>query len=212
MYNFNYLLKNDSLKVKKEVTELLHLVQKEISNFSFDFMFVNASKYNIFLQESRNKRPISVYVNLLIEDKETNFLAKTIKTDLIEAINKVLYKNKFSYKETSDDVNSIRVISKDASGKRIAKSLNIRLIKKVEGQDMFIKYNVTKYNYSYNPYNDKTENIEKCITYLRNNMLWDDARALFLEKLNQANRKEDTMSEIFINTLNIFKHESGIFI
>jgi len=212
MYNFKYLLKQEVLYKKKEITDILRLVQKEINEFSFEFSFENASKYNLFLDESRNKRPLDVCLLLRIVEKNSNFLAKEIKSTLMDKIKIVLKRNRFSYKDVIDDATTIRIISRDSSGKRIASSVNISVVKTVEGKDMYIKYNLAKFNYTYNNYIDNSLKIEKVVTYLRNNMLWDEARELFLEKLNQGNRKEDTFQNIFISTLNVFKGESGILI
>lgn len=212
MYDFDYLVKKDSVNVKREVTNLLLEVQKELTEFNFDFSFSNLSKYNLYLEEFRFKRPIDIYVNIKVELHDINLTAKAVKTKIIDKIDEILAKNKYSYSEVSDEKDIIRIVGRNENKKKLVKSLNLKVLKNVDGNLMFIKYNPLKYNYTYSLYNDRSLLIEKSVTWLRNNMMWDEARDILQGKANNGNRKEDRIENMFIETLNMFKNESDIFI
>ena len=80
MYHFEYVSRNKRKPVKKELIEIINLVQDEVrKNFTFRFDFVGSDPLNLVTCDFSSNVGFDFDVNIRVNDDEENYSAEEIK-------------------------------------------------------------------------------------------------------------------------------------
>lgn len=92
MYHFQYVSKKEIAPLKKQLIELIGLVQDEIRDcFTFQYVFIGSVKRNMVTRDIKSNIGFDFDVNIMVHDDDQDYSAKEIKQILMKAFNKYVY-------------------------------------------------------------------------------------------------------------------------
>ena len=85
MSNFKYVPKKEYLPVKKELINLINLVQNEVREyFTFSFEFIGSASRNMITRDESSNVGYDFDVNIMVNDNDNVYSAKEIKQILMK--------------------------------------------------------------------------------------------------------------------------------
>lgn len=211
MYHFQYVSKNEIAPIKKQVLELIGLVQNEIRDrFTFQYEFVGSVKRNMVTYDVKSNTGFDFDVNIMVNDDEEDYTAKEIKQILMKAFNKYAHRYHYDFCEDSTRVFTIKV--KDRRNYRILYSCDFAIVNNYgDGQQEYIRFNKKSNQYSWveqpNGFYLLSEKVEFC----KQNLLWKEVRELYLEKKNSNIDKHKKSRSIFADAIHQVCQKNGYF-
>ena len=153
MYHFQFVSKKQCAPVKNDLITIITEVQNLLrEDFTFRFDFVGSDKYDMVTYDPKTNIGFDFDVNIEVNDDENNFTAKEIKTKIISALNKVVYRYGYDYAEDSTRVITIKC--KDRQNSRILHSCDFAIVNNyvdAKGYDRqeYIRFNKKQNTYSW---------------------------------------------------------------
>lgn len=204
MSNFKYVPKREVVEVKKEIIELINLVQNEVRDqFTFRYDFIGSSQLNCVTCDYSSNVGFDLDVNLRVNDDEGNFSAEEIKRILINGFNKYNHLFKFDYCEDSSRVITIKV--KDRNNSKILHSCDFAVVYDCsDGRQQYIRFNKNQNSYVWEYQPKGSYQLDERIAWIKKNNLWNVFLELYLEKknLNQdPNKKSRSLRAEAVNEI-----------
>ncbi len=210
MPNFEYVSKNEYLPNKKQIIELINLVQDEVRNeFTFRYDFIGSVERNMVTRAINSSVGYDFDVNLRVNDEEENYNAYEIKKIIMNGFNK--YNHLFSYDYCEDSKRVITIKIKDKKNSRILHSCDFAVVHDCEdGRQQYIRFNKNHQSYcwEYQPKGFYQQN--ERVAALKNEGLWTDVRNVYLEKKNYNTDLNKKSRSIYAETINeLYKQNFG---
>lgn len=153
MSDFEYVTRKEYLPVKKELIELINLVQDEVRDyFTFRFDFIGSASRNMITRDNDSNVGYDFDVNIEVNDVDNNYSAKELKTKIMQGFNK--HKNKFNYDYCEDSKRVITIKVKDKRNSRILHSCDFAIVNNyvdLEGYDhqQYVHFNKKQNTYEW---------------------------------------------------------------
>ena len=206
MKDFVYVTKKEKQKVKKELIDLINLVQDEVRKyFTFSYEFIGSDSRNMITYDRKSNIGYDFDVNIRVNDDDDEYEAKDIRKILKNGFDKYSHLFQYDYCEDSTRVLTIKV--KDRKNSRILHSCDFAVVYDCdEGRQQYIRFNKNQnsYYWEYQPkgYYQLPERIEWC----KQNNLWGDGtggvRDRYIEKKNNNTDPNKKSRSIFAETVN----------
>lgn len=205
MYHFEYVSKNEVKVFKKSIIEIIHEVQDLVrDDFTFNFTFVGSCSRNMVTCDYSSNIGFDLDVNIEVNDDLEEYEPYEIRKILVNAFNKVRIKHGYYPCKESTRVFTIRYV--DRINSRIINSCDFAIVYNYTDnsgreRQQYIRYNKTNNSYTWelqgSPYY-----LDKKITYLKRNDLWEDVQDYYIEKKNSNNNPDKHSRSIFAETIN----------
>ncbi len=201
MTNFQYVKKSMYSNTKKDLEMLIHHIQNEVRDqFTFSYNFVGSVKRNMVTMDFDSNIGFDFDVNIHVNDDYEDFSPKEIKSILKQAFDK--FNNQFGYDYCEDSTRVLTIKVKDKKNSRILHSADFAIVYDCNNnQQQYIHFNkkVNRYTWEYQP--KSNFNLEKRISLIKKNHLWEQVRELYLYKKNNNFMHKKSRS-LFSETIN----------
>lgn len=202
MNNFVYITREGATIVKKELIELINLVQDEVrEHFTFRYDFIGSASRNMITCDFKTNVGYDFDVNIRVNDKDEDYSAYEIRNILREAFNKFAYIYDYDYPEDGQRVMTIKV--KDTENSRIIHSCDFAVVHDTsDGRQQYIRYNKkdNSYYWEYQPKGFYL--IDEKIEIIKKSGKWNDLRDLYLDKKNSNTNKDKKSRSLFAESVN----------
>lgn len=210
MYHFNYVSPKEVTSKKKELMELIHLVQNEVRDvFTFQYEFVGSVKRNMVTCDKQSNTGYDFDVNISVNDKGKNYTPKEIKHVLMNAFNKFARRYHYDFCEDSTRVFTIKV--KDTKNSRIIHSCDFAIVKNYgNSQQKYVRFDKNSNSYTWEEQPKEFYLLPEKIEFCKENNLWQEVRELYLHKKN-TNIDKKTSRSIFADTIHQVCQQNGYY-
>lgn len=211
MYHFQYVAKKELKPAKKQLMELIHKVQDEVrDNFTFQYEFVGSVQRNMVTWDVKSNVGFDFDVNIRVNDDDEEFEAKDIKKILVRAFNNHAWKYGYDSCEDSTRVFTIKV--KDRKNSRIRYSCDFAIVNDYgNNQQEYIRYNKKRNNYTWEEQTKGFYCLPEKIKFCKDNQLWQEVRAIYLDKKNYNTDSNKKSRSIFAETIHEVCHRNGFY-
>lgn len=211
MYTFEYVTKSKTKPVKRDIIELISLVQNEVTNkFSFQFRFIGSESRNMVTWNPRSNIGFDFDVNIYVNDDEENYTAKEIKNILMCAFNKYAWQYGYDFCENSTRVFTIKV--KDKANSRILHSCDFAVVYDcADGRQQYIRFHKPSGYYSWEYQPKGFYRLPEKIAFCKKNGLWQEVRELYLQKKSENKDLNKKSRNIFAETVHQICQVNGFY-
>lgn len=211
MYHFQYVSKKEIAPVKKQVIELIGLVQDDVrEQFTFQYEFIGSVQRNMVTYDVKSNIGFDFDINIMVNDDNEDYSAKEIKQILMRAFNKYARKYRYDFCEDSTRVFTVKV--KDRKNSRILHSCDFAIVNNYgDGQQEYIRFNKKSNMYNWVEQSDGFYLLPKKIEFCKENSLWTEVRDTYIEKKNRNTDKHKKSRSIFADTIHQVCQQNGYF-
>lgn len=205
MYDFRYVTKKEVAPLKKDIRELLYLVQDEVREFfTFRFDAVGSSSRNMITYEHNGNRGFDFDFNIEPNDPEGEYDADEIRNIIYKAIRK--HAGKFGYTRIENSTSVITIKAIDYFCSKIKYSCDFAIVyhyynnngKKIQ---QYIRYNKKENVYLWAT-RGKDFYIEEKIMWLKNHGYWNELLDYYIKKKNNNYNPEKHSRSILAESVN----------
>ena len=202
MKKFEYVSKKEYMPVKKELIELINMVQNEVrDSFTFRFDFIGSTSRNMITREVNGNKGYDFDVNIRVNDDDENYSARKIRDILKRAFDK--YSHLFSYDYVEDSSRVITIKVKDKKNARILHSCDFAVVYDCsDGRQRFIYFNKAQQTYEWQYQPKGFYQLEVKMQKIKDNGLWNELRDLYLYKKNTNNDQKKKSRSIWAESVN----------
>lgn len=206
MHNFRFVTKKEYQPIKEELLELIHLVQDEVrEHFTFRYDFIGSASRNTITIDEDSNVGYDFDVNIEVNDPDNNYSPKKIRNILKTAFDKYAKSFGYSYAEDSKRVITIKV--KDQKHKKILHSCDFAVVNNYEDENgdhrqQFIYFNKSQGTYEWQNQPIKFYEIPGMVYDIKQENLWNELKALYLEKKNNNDDIHKKSRSIWAESVN----------
>ena len=203
MSDFEYVTKKEYLPVKKELIELINLVQDEVRDyFTFRFDFIGSASRNMITRDNDSNVGYDFDVNIEVNDD--NYSAKELKNIIMQGFNK--HTKKFSYDYCEDSKRVITIKVKDKRNSKILHSCDFAIVNNYvdsEGYDHqeYVHFNKNQNTYEWQEQPQGFYLLDEKIEWIKDNGYWQEVRDRYLYNKNVNNDLNKKSRSIFAETV-----------
>lgn len=210
MYHFKYVTKAELAPFKKELIELIHLVQNDVREyFTFQYEFIGSVSRNMVTFDPQSNIGFDFDVNLFVNDDDEDYKPGEIKHILMNAFNKHARKYRYDFCEDSTRVFTIKV--KDKKNSKILHSCDFAVVNNYgDNQQEYIRFN-KPHNYTWDEQPEGFYQLPDKIAFCKDNGLWTDVKNLYLDKKNNNTVKGKKSRSIFAETVHQICQQNGYY-
>lgn len=210
MHDFRYVSKKEAAPVKADLLNLIREVQNIVRDkFTFQYEFIGSSSRNMITYDAKSNIGFDFDVNFEINNGDEKYTAKQIRTIIKNAIDKVAAKHGYDYCEDSTRVLTIK--QKDYKRAKILHSCDFAIVFTGENGQQYIRYNKDNENYTWEFQGNGFEYLPDKIDWLKDNELWDELKAYYIEKKNINTNPDKHSRSIFAEAINEMCQKNGYF-
>lgn len=211
MFHFQYVSKNKLAPLKKQVIELIGLVQNEVrDDFTFQYEFIGSVRRNMVTRDVKSNVGFDFDVNIMVNDDDEEYSAKEIKQILIKAFNKYARKYHYDFCEDSTRVFTIKV--KDRTNSRIIYSCDFAIVNNYgDNQQEYIRFNKKSNTYNWVEQSSSFYCLPEKIDFCKENSLWKEVRDTYIKKKNNNTDKDKKSRSIFAETIHQVCQQNGYY-
>lgn len=209
MHNFQYVTKNESAPVKKELLSIIHEVQDILREyFTFRYDFIGSSSRNMITEDKKSNIGFDFDVNIEVNDDEDNYSPEELRTLLRTAIDQVAPRYGYNYCEDSTRVLTIKKVNTYRSS--IIHGCDFAIVNTYgNNEQQYIRFNKPN-SYVWENQGKAFDYWEEKIEFLKENGLWNDFREYYLYKKNINENPHKHSRSIFAEALNEMCDKNGI--
>ena len=205
MYKFEYVPLNVWKPIKKELIDIIILVQDKVREyFKFRFDFIGSTQLNMITCDYSQNIGFDFDVNIRVNDPNVNYSAKKIKKILMNAFNEVLSNIKCGYDKCEDNTRVFTIKVKDKKHSKVLHSCDFAIVRDCnDGSQQYIRHNKQQNSYYYE-YQPNGFELENKIIWLKRNGYWQAVRDVYLiyKNLNSdPNKKSRSLRAEVINNI-----------
>lgn len=203
MSDFEYVTRKEYLPVKKELIELINLVQDEVRGyFTFRFDFIGSASRNMITRDNNSNVGYDFDVNIEVNDD--NYSAKELKDIIMQGFNK--HAKKFSYDYCEDSKRVITIKVKDKRNSKILHSCDFAIVNNYvdsEGYDhqQYVHFNKNQNTYEWQNQPQGFYMLDEKIEWIKANGYWQEVRDRYLDNKNDNNNPNKKSRSIFAETV-----------
>ena len=205
MHNFQYVNLKQLSFTKKELIQIIHSVQDDVRQyFTFQFYFVGSVKRNMVTYDVGTNIGYDFDVNIQVNDDDCKYSAKEIKTKIMLALNKVVYR--YGYDNAEDSTRVITIKFKDRENSRILHSCDIAIVNDyVDEEDNerqeYIHFNKKQNEYYWQKQPQGFYLLDEKVEWIKGNGYWQEVRDLYLDKKNGNTDPHKHSRSIYAETI-----------
>ena len=202
MKDFEYVTKKEFGPVKKELMELINLVQDEVRDyFTFSFDFIGSASRNMITREVNGNVGYDFDVNIRVNDPDEKYSANELRKILMNGFDK--YSSRFKYDNAEDHSRVFTIKVKDKKNSRIVHSCDFPIVfDGDDGKQQYVRYNKANNLCSWEFQPKGYYEIEEKIKAIKENRLWQVVRDLYLNKKCANVDAHKKSRAIFAETIN----------
>lgn len=210
MYHFKYVTKQELAPFKKELIDLIHLVQDDVrEHFTFQFEFIGSVSRNMVTFDPTTNTGFDFDVNLFVNDDDEDYKPGEIKHILMDAFNK--HSRKYRYDNCEDSTRVFTIKVKDKKNSKILHSCDFAIVNNYgDNQQEYIRFNKPSH-YSWEEQPDGFYRLPDKIEFCKENGLWTDVRNLYREKKNNNTVVGKKSRSIFAETVHQICQQNGYY-
>lgn len=215
MYNFQYVNPKQLSSAKKDLIQIIHAVQNEVRQyFTFQFYFVGSVERNMVTYDVKSNIGFDFDINIYVNDDDCKFSAKEIKTKIMLALNKVVYRYEYDNAEDSTRVITIKV--KDKQNSRILHSCDFAIVNDYIDDDgnerqEYIHFNKKQKGYSWQKQPQGFYLLEEKAEWIKDCGYWQKVLDLYLYKKNHNNDPNKHSRSIYAETIHEICQKYGYY-
>lgn len=196
MHHYVYATRRDVKFVKKQIIELVHQVQDDLRDcFTFDYRFAGSEELKLVTYDPTTNIGFDLDVNIYVNNQERQYIAKELRTILIESFNKFVKKYGFDYCENNSRAFTIKV--KDHKNSRIKHSCDFAIVNNYLDEHDNLRQEIIVYDKNDRSYHWQEQPHEYYLQKAKIEDIksighWEDVRKLYLDKKN--NNPQDKSS------------------
>ena len=200
-HDFQFVPKSEWLPVRKQLEELIHLVQDEVRDcFTFSFTYVGSSSRNMITYDRKSNIGYDFDVNIHVNDDDENYTAKEIRDILRIAFTK--HMAKFGYKHCEDSTRVLTIKDVDPFLSRICHSCDFCIVYDCsDGRQQYIHFNKEQrtYNWQYLPVSNKA--LEEKAEWIVKNGKKEELEDIYLYKKNKNTNPDKRSRSLYAESV-----------
>ncbi len=215
MHNFQYVTTKQLSSTKKELIQIIHSVQDDVRQyFTFQFYFVGSVKRNMVTYDVETNIGYDFDVNIQVNDDDYKYSAKEIKTKIMLALNKVVYR--YGYDNAEDSTRVITIKFKDRENSRILHSCDFAIVNDYiddngnERQE-YIHFNKKQNEYYWQKQPQGFYLLDEKAEWIKDNGYWQEVRDLYLDKKNNNTDPHKHSRSIYAETIHEICQQYGYY-
>lgn len=208
MHDFIYVSKTEAKPVKNELIQIIHEVQDIIREdyFTFQFRSVGSSSMNMITYDRKSNIGFDFDFDFEINDDDEEYSAEEIRHIIKNAIDQVAPRYGYKYCEDSTRVLTIKKVNTFTS--RILHSCDFAIVYNcADGKQQYIRFNKDHNSYTWEYQGKGFKNLEKKITWLKNNGYWGELHDYYIGKKNCNNNPDKHSRSILAESINEMYHK-----
>lgn len=211
MYHFKYVSRNQIATTKRQVIELIGLVQREIrKQFTFQYEFIGSVKRNMVTCDVQSNIGFDFDVNIMVNDDDEEYSAKEIKYILMNAFNKFARRYRYDFCEDSTRVFTIK--AKDKNNSRILYSCDFAIVNNYgDGRQEYIRFNKKAKIYTWVEQPDGFYCLPEKIEFCKEKHLWQEVRDVYINRKNFNTDKYKKSRSIFAEAVHQVCQQNGYY-
>ena len=181
-HDFQFVAKSEWLPIRKELEELIKLVQDEIRDvFTFQFTYVGSTSRNMITRDTKSNIGYDFDVNFHINYEDNELDAEDIRRLFRKTIDKYAYR--FGYDFCEDSTRVLTIKKKNTFQSRILHSCDICIVYDLDnGRQQYIHYNKEQNSYDWKFLPAKNRKLEEKAEWIVKNGKKDELENLYLYK------------------------------
>lgn len=202
MHDFVYVTKASAKPVKDELYTIIREVHKIVKpNFTFQHKLVGSASMNMITCDLKSNIGFDFDFNFEINDDEEEYSAEEIRHIIQNAIDQVAPRYGYNHCEDSTRVLTIKKVNTFTS--QILYSCDFAIVYNCgNGRQQYIRFNKKNNNYTLEYQGKGFENLEKRITWLKQNGHWGELQDYYLDKKNHNNNPDKHSRSILAEAVN----------
>jgi len=181
---FRWVTKKEYAPAKRDVIELINLVQDEIRDkFTFQFHFIGSVERNMVTMDEDSNIGYDFDVNIEVNDDDNEYSAAQIRRILKAGFDK--YVHLFQYDPCEDSTRVLTIKVKDKKHSKILHSVDFAVVNNYgDDQQEYIRFNKKQNTYEWCDQPEGYYKQKERIIDLKNNGFWNEVRDTYLDKKN----------------------------
>lgn len=181
---FRWVTKKEYAPAKRDVIELINLVQDEIRDkFTFQFHFIGSVERNMVTMDEDSNIGYDFDVNIEVNDDDNEYSAAQIRRTLKAGFDK--YVHLFQYDPCEDSTRVLTIKVKDKKHSKILHSVDFAVVNNYgDDQQEYIRFNKKQNTYEWCDQPEGYYKQKERIIDLKNNGFWNEVRDTYLDKKN----------------------------
>lgn len=204
MYHYDYVTKKEAAPYKKDLIDLIHEVQIEVSDgygFTFQPTFIGSSSRNMITYDPGTNVGFDFDVDLEVNAAEDEYSAKEIRNALRRALEKCRRQYGYNRCEDSTRVITLKVI--DCRRSKIQHSCDFAIVRNCKHGKEYIHYNKACWNdYTWEDQGQPYKGIEMRVDWLKRHGCWMQVREAYLDKKNSNMDMNKRSRALYAETIN----------
>lgn len=203
MHDFVYVTRAEAKPVKNELIQIIHEVQDIVREkyFTFQFRPVGSSSMNMITFDRKSNIGFDFDFNFEINDDEENYSPTKIRHIIKNAIDRVA--PRYGYKHCEDSTRVLTIKKVNIFTSQIIHSCDFALVYNcVDGRQQYIRFNKDRNNYTWEYQGRGFKNLEKKITWLKQNGYWGELQDYYIDKKNINNNPDKHSRSILAESIN----------
>lgn len=207
-HDFEYVNKIEYGPVKKELEELIHLVQDDIRDeyFTFSYSYVGSSSKNrrMITRDRNSNIGYDFDVNIHVNDDDEDYDAREIRQSIImKTFNK--FAGRFGYDFCEDHTRVFTIKKKNYYLSSIIHSCDFAIVYDCnDGRQQYIHYNKEQRSYCWEYLPVADHRVEEKADWLKNpkHNHWQEVRERYLEKKDNNTDENQRSRSLYRQTIN----------
>lgn len=185
MYHYDYVTKKEAAPYKKDLIDLIHEVQIEVSDgygFTFQPTFIGSSSRNMITYDPGTNVGFDFDVDLEVNAAEDEYSAKEIRNALRWALEKC--RRRYGYNKCEDSTRVITLKVIDYWRSKIQYSCDLAIVRNGKIGKEYIRFNKNQRSYTWAEQGQPYKKLEARADWLKKHGCWMQVREVYLEKKN----------------------------
>ena len=202
MKDFEYVTKKEFGPVKKELMELINLVQDEVRDcFTFSFDFIGSASRNMITREVNGNIGYDFDVNIRVNDPNEKYSANELRKILMNGFDK--YSSRFKYDNAEDHSRVFTIKVKDKKNSRIVHSCDFAIVfDGYDGKQQYVRFNKSNNNCTWEFQPDSYYQIKEKIKTIKEYGYSQEVRKVYKDKKCANMNPNKKSRSLFAETIN----------
>lgn len=202
LHDFCYVPRSEYLPVKKELIELINVVQDEVRDyFTFSFTFIGSTHRKMITKDLKGNVGYDFDVNIHVNDDDEEYSPDDIRRIIIRAFNK--HMSKYGYNRYEDSTRVITIKQTDWYNSRIIRSCDLAIVYDCKnGRQKYIHYNKNQRKYEWQYMKMSNSELEARADWIKHNGYWQEVKDIYIDKKNWNDDPDKKSRSLYAETIN----------
>ena len=201
MYHYEYVTKKQAATYRKELIEIIKMVQDEVrDDFTFQFTFIGSSRRNMITLDPTTNIGFDFDVNIEVNVDTKVYTPLKIRTILRSAFTRI--SRQYDYDKCEDSTRVLTIKTIDPWHSRISHSCDIAIVYERDSGQQYIRYNKETRLYTWEKQEQMYNDLEKRAEFLKKRGHWGEVRDVYLSKKNSNDNPNKRSRSLYAETIN----------